>query len=54
MCPEVHRRVAEDVARREQVDESGGAVFKHSESKFLYPLRHSTPDPAALVVAGLW
>ena len=53
VCPEVQRRVADAVARREQVDESGGAVFEHGEGQFLYPLRHSAPDPAALVVAGL-
>ena len=54
VCPEVQCRVAEAVARTEQVDESGGAVFKHGESQFLYPLGHSASDPAALVVAGLW
>src|ERR1017187_5485315 len=51
VCPEVQCRVADGVARREQVDESGGGAFKHGESQFLYPLRHSAPGPAALIVA---
>ena len=54
VCPEVQCRVADAVARREQVNESGGTVFKHGESQLLYPLRHSAPYPAALVVAGRW
>src|SRR5271166_6359806 len=53
-CPEVQCRLADAVARTEQVDESGGGAFEHGESQFLYPLRHPAPDPAALVVAGLW
>jgi hypothetical protein len=32
---------------------AGGAVCKHGEGQFRYPLRHSTPNPPTLVVAGL-
>src|ERR1035438_4477603 len=53
VCPQVQCRVADDVARREQVDESGSAVVKHGGSQFRCPLRHCAPDPAAVVVAGL-
>ena len=52
--PKVQCHVVDDVARRDQVDESGGGVFKHGERQFLYPLCHSASDPTALVVAGLW
>src|SRR5580704_6755792 len=54
VCPEVQCGVADDVAGSDQVDQRGGAAFNHRESQFLYPLRHSAPDPAALVVAGGW
>jgi len=32
---------------------AGGAVCKHGEGQFRYPLRHSAPNPPTLVVAGL-
>jgi hypothetical protein len=52
--PEVQCRFADNFARSEQVDEGGGPLFKHGEGQFLNPLRHSAPDPATTVVAGLW
>ena len=52
--PEFEGRVADGVARRDQVDEGGGAMFQDGEGQFVDPLRYSTPGPAALVIAGPW
>jgi hypothetical protein len=49
MSPEVECNVADAVARRDQVDESGGAVLKHGYGQLLYPLLHSASGPAAQV-----
>ena len=53
VCPKVQCRVADAVARTDHVLESGGSMLEHGRSELLYPLRHSTPDPAAVVVSRL-